>query len=77
MTIGALMVETGGGGACVRCGEQITFDERGWFELESKALRLASLRQLADESVECERGWHVRCVDEPLRPRGGYPAAPA
>jgi len=69
VTIGALMEETGGQ-ACVRCGEQIALDERAWFELKNKALKLASLREMFDGPSGFKRGWHVRCVDTPLRPRG-------
>jgi hypothetical protein len=54
---------------CVRCGEPVTLAERAWFELEDRELKLASLRELFDEGSAFKRVWHVRCVDEPLRPR--------
>jgi len=69
VTIGALMEEKPGE-ACVRCGEPIAFDERGWFELEDKSLKLTSQHELLGGSAGFNRAWHVRCVDPPLRPRG-------
>jgi hypothetical protein len=69
VTIGALMEETLGQ-ACARCGEPVTYDERSWFELEGKALRLASLREMLEDHSGFKRAWHLRCVDAPLRPRG-------
>jgi hypothetical protein len=58
------------GQMCARCGEPITLGERTWFELEDKALRLASLREMLADPSDFTRVWHVRCVDPPLRPRG-------
>jgi hypothetical protein len=55
---------------CVRCAEPVTLGEPAWFELEDKALKLASLREMFNEGSVFKRAWHVRCVDEPLRPRG-------
>ncbi len=68
MTIGALMAETAVQ-LCARCGEPVTLDERAWFELESTALKLASLREMLADRSPFNRGWHVRCVEEPLPPR--------
>lgn len=67
--IGALMEETAAQ-SCVRCGEPVTLGERAWFELESNALKLTSLREMFDDGTAFKRVWHVRCVDAPLRPRG-------
>jgi hypothetical protein len=55
---------------CVRCREPVTPSERAWFELEDKALKLASVREMLDKGGAFTRAWHVRCVDAPLRPRG-------
>jgi hypothetical protein len=63
-------MEAMAGQACVRCGDQLALDERAWFELENKALKVASLREMIDEPGGFTRAWHVRCVDAPLRPRG-------
>jgi hypothetical protein len=55
--------------SCARCGEQVTTDERAWFELENGTLKLAS-GEMFDDRSQFKRVWHVRCVDAPLRPRG-------
>ena len=64
------LMEAMAGQACVRCGDQLALDERAWFELENKALKVASLREMIDEPGGFTRAWHVRCVDAPLRPGG-------
>jgi len=63
-------MEATAGQACVRCGEQVALDQRAWFELENKALKLASLREMIDDRGGFKRAWHLRCVDTPLPPRG-------
>ena len=63
-------MEETGGQTCVRRGEPVALGERAWFELERKALKLASLHELFDDPSGFKRTWHVRCVDPPLRPRG-------
>jgi hypothetical protein len=39
-------MEETAGQACTRCGKQVGMDERAWFELENKALKLASLHEM-------------------------------